>query len=70
MIEVRQVAGSGSFFEKKEPKKLLSLPARQRRGTHIAVRRAQMDKSFFASFFSKKEGACLAATSLSAFPTP
>jgi hypothetical protein len=54
-VKARQVAGSSSFFEKKEPKKLLSLRKVHRRGICVATRRNQMDKSFFASFFSKKE---------------
>jgi hypothetical protein len=52
-------AGSSSFFEKKEPKKLLSTGGRQRIGTDVAARRNQGEKSFFASFFSKKEDSCL-----------
>jgi hypothetical protein len=51
---------SSSFFEKKEPKKLFSICRCQRRGTDIATRRAQVGKSFFASFFSKKEDSSLA----------
>jgi hypothetical protein len=54
---VKVSSASSSFFEKKEPKKLLSLPRRQRLATHVTTRRAQTDKSFFASFFSKKEDA-------------
>jgi hypothetical protein len=46
---------SSSFFEKKEPKKLSPLCAR-RVVTCVPKRQhPQMDKSFFASFFSKKE---------------
>jgi hypothetical protein len=55
----RAKEASSSFFDKKEPKKLLSFPARQHRGTNLATRRNQMDKSFFASFFSNKEDSCL-----------
>jgi hypothetical protein len=70
---------SSSFFEKKEPKKLLSAWRPLRRNTrrrrmgethrlspspnepsglklpHLAANRSQTDKSFFGSFFSKKE---------------
>jgi hypothetical protein len=43
------------FFEKKEPKKLFS-PWSRRVATCVPRRRhKQMDKSFFGSFFSKKE---------------
>jgi hypothetical protein len=49
------VAGSSSFFEKKEPKKLLSICRCQRCGTDVANRRHQGEKSFFGSFFSKRE---------------
>jgi peptide/nickel transport system substrate-binding protein len=55
--EVRQVAvrQASSFFEKKEAKKLFSL------GLGVDAGGSQMDKSFFGSFFSKKELlACLA----------
>jgi hypothetical protein len=42
------------FFEKK-PKKLLSICRFQRGGPGVAARRDQGEKSFFGSFFSKKE---------------
>jgi hypothetical protein len=53
-----------SFFEKKEANKLLSISGLQRRGSSVATRRNQGEKSFFASFFSKKEDSCLSATCL------
>jgi hypothetical protein len=73
-VSGRGQQASSSFFDgdgegaapEKEPKKLLSLPVRQRRGTHLATRRAQGQKSFFASFFSKKEDSCLAFTGICA----
>jgi hypothetical protein len=43
-----------SFFEKKEAKKLLSI------WRALDATRASGEKSFFGSFFSKKERACLA----------
>jgi hypothetical protein len=70
----RQGVGSSSFFEKKEPKKLLSVWLRSAaargslrpeiafgaRSRWLAVAgvpttRMQGEKSFFGSFFSKKE---------------
>jgi hypothetical protein len=41
-----------SFFEKKEAKKLYSLAAGS------LAQRVSCEKSFFASFFSKKEDSC------------
>jgi hypothetical protein len=58
---------SSSFFEKKEPKKLLSICRFQRIGPSVATRQALSGKSFFASFFSKKEDACLTAACLRFF---
>jgi hypothetical protein len=52
------VEGSSSFFEKKEQKKLLSICRRRRFDSHVATRRVRGEKSFFASFFSKKEDSC------------
>jgi hypothetical protein len=51
---------SGSFFEKKEPKKLFPLGSRGRLliGQPTATR-TQWIKSFFASFCSQKEDSCL-----------
>jgi hypothetical protein len=43
---------SSSFFEKKEPKKLLPIWARRGHS------RVPGEQSFFASFFSKKEDSC------------
>jgi hypothetical protein len=53
--QARGRKASSSFFEKKEPKKLLSICGRRRRGTHAGTRRNPREKSFFGSFFSKKE---------------
>jgi hypothetical protein len=44
--------GSGSFFEKKEPKKLCPLASVARH------RQSQMDKSFLLLFFKKEALAC------------
>jgi hypothetical protein len=46
---------SSSFFEKKEPKKLLSICGHRRRSSRLSARRVQGEKSFFASFFQKKK---------------
>jgi hypothetical protein len=50
--------GRSSFCEQKEAKKLYPLTA----GTHGS--RVPYDKSFFASFFPKKEASCLPALCL------
>jgi hypothetical protein len=49
----RNGQGESSFFVKKEAKKLYSLRAGS------SNRAAPSHKSFFASFFSKKEDSCL-----------
>jgi hypothetical protein len=54
----RQSKQAVLFLKKKEPKKLLPIQRCQRQGTHLATRWNQGEKSFFASFFSKKEDAC------------
>jgi hypothetical protein len=57
MRRFSEVNEESSFFEKKEAKKLLVF------WTRVGAGRRQMGKSFFGSFFSKKEllaFACLA----------
>jgi hypothetical protein len=44
-----------SFFEKKEAKKLFSPLDPSDEDARAPLRRGQRDKSFFGSFFSKKE---------------
>jgi hypothetical protein len=70
-MKARQVVGSSSFFDgasqvaapEKEPKKLFPICACRSRGTNVATRQNPGEKSFFASFFSKKEDSCLLASS-------
>jgi hypothetical protein len=56
-MKVRQAAvrQASSFFEKKEAKKLLPIWTRRAATREPQRRHPEMDKSFFGSFFSKKE---------------